>query len=224
MHVEADVVVEIRPGGTSITKLALGNYLYPVVYVLADGREVFFNESSRLLRDAKKRLAELPRAPQVPMSVTLDGTGEVIARRMTLSFKPRVTTGPAPHCIGNEVTSSFQKSAAYRYIRDADHLPTYDELGNKAFRKIVCPVKLFNPAGSGTWWIAAFDSDTGIAWGVAELFEQEVGSFSMVELGELRVMGLPIERDLHYAPKTIVELLVKPPHRHTTRDDPLGTT
>lgn len=112
-----------------------------------------------------------------------------------------------PICNGKEVSSSFQERPCYRYIRNADNLPTYDGLSG-TYEEIVCRVKLFNPSGAGTWWIAAYDPDTCVAWGVAELFEREVGDFSMVELGELRGrFGLPIERDLYYKPKTVAELL-----------------
>lgn len=110
----------------------------------------------------------------------------------------------------NEVTSTFQRSAAYRYIRRTDALPTYAELGyDTPLSEIVCKVRLFNPTGIGTWWIAAFDPDTQIAWGVAELTDREVGSFSMDELTAFRDsrFGLPIERDLHYTPTTIEDLI-----------------
>lgn len=97
---------------------------------------------------------------------------------------------------------------AYRWIRAADKLPTYDEIPRcKPFDQIVCPVKLFNPTGVGTWHIAAYDPDTRIAWGVCQLQDTAVGSVSMDELLAFRgQFGLPIERDLHYTPTTIGEL------------------
>lgn len=106
------------------------------------------------------------------------------------------------------VVSTFQDKPAYRYIRKADKLPTYDEIPrDKPFAEIMCPVKLFNPTGIGTWWIAAYDPDDRIAWGVAELTEAEVGSFSMDELIALRgrPFGLPIERDIYYTPISLEE-------------------
>jgi DUF2958 family protein len=110
--------------------------------------------------------------------------------------------------VSGEVTSTFQRRPAYRYIRHADRLPTYAELADAGFDDIVCTVKLFNPTGAGTWWLAAYDCDTHIAWGVAEIVEREVGSFGMDELVAFRgLMGLPIERDLHYRPQTITALL-----------------
>ena len=107
-----------------------------------------------------------------------------------------------------EVRSTFQNRPAYRYIRRTDKLPTYAELEDKGFDETIAKVRLFNPTGAGTWWVAAYDPDSMIAWGVAELFEREVGSFSMQELVELRGgFGLPVERDLHYRPKTLAAIL-----------------
>lgn len=105
-----------------------------------------------------------------------------------------------------EVTSTFQKRPAYRYLRVTDKLPTdytsFDDL---------CKVKLFNPTGAATWWIAAYDPETQIAQGVVDLgigIGPEFGDIWMPELVDFRGrFGLPIERDLHYTPKTIRELL-----------------
>lgn len=102
-----------------------------------------------------------------------------------------------------EVASTFQNRPAYRYLRATDKLPTYAELPEDD-GSVLCKVRLFNPTGIGTWWVAAYDPDTHIAWGVAELHEREIGSFSMDELVDYRGgFGLPIERDLHYAPATL---------------------
>ena len=113
----------------------------------------------------------------------------------------------------HEITSTFQRRPAYRYIRKTDRLPTYDQLNEAdghTFETIVCSVKLFNPTGAGTWWIAAFDPDTEIAWGVAEIHCREIGSFSIRELAEFRgQFGLPIERDLHFGPATIADILAE---------------
>lgn len=107
------------------------------------------------------------------------------------------------------VVCDFQDKPAYRWIRKSDRLPTYDEIGpDVPFDTIVCPVKLFNPTGVGRWWIATFDTDTRIAWGVCELVEREVGSVSMDELLAHRgLFGLPIERDIYYTKQTIGELI-----------------
>lgn len=87
--------------------------------------------------------------------------------------------------------STFQNKPAYRYIRVSDHVPTTGGT-------VAC-IKLFNPTGAGTWYIAEYDPATRIAYGVVHLFETEYGSFSMEELVEYRGrFGLPIERDLSW--------------------------
>ncbi len=108
---------------------------------------------------------------------------------------------------GPEVSSPFQKRPAYRYLRRSDHLPRYDQIPDISFERIDAKVKLFNPTGIGTWYVAAYDPEDHIAWGLADLHEREVGSFSMDELVAFRGrFGLPIERDLHWSPKSLATL------------------
>ena len=105
-----------------------------------------------------------------------------------------------------EHNTGFQNTPAYRYIRESDKLPSTDEAWEQD--DFLCPVKLFNPTGIGTWWIAGYDPERRMAVGVAELFEREAGDLYMPELVYMRgLMGLPIERDLHYTPKRLSELL-----------------
>ena len=60
-------------------------------------------------------------------------------------------------------------------------------------------VKLFNPTGVGTWWLTELDPETNIAFGVAQLYEREVGYIDLKELKEFKgVMGLSIERDMYF--------------------------
>lgn len=107
-----------------------------------------------------------------------------------------------------EVASTYQRRPAYRYLRATDRLPV-SVPDAASLDEITAKVRLFNPTGIGTWWIAAYDPETGVAWGVAELSgEREVGAIWMPELVEYRGrFGLPIERDLHYTPGTIAEIL-----------------
>jgi hypothetical protein len=109
----------------------------------------------------------------------------------------------------SEVTSTFQKRPAYRYIRKTDKLPTIAEVIDQPLDKTIAKIRLFNPTGIGTWWIAAYDPDTGNAYGVAELWEREVGEFHMPELVALRgKLGLPIERDLYsFTPMSLAAIL-----------------
>ncbi len=99
------------------------------------------------------------------------------------------------------VTSTFQKRPAYKYIRESDKLPAV------APEDAVAKVKLFNPTGSGTWYIASYDPETGQAFGVAEIFEKEYGYIDINELVAYRGrFGLPIERDLSFKPIKLSEV------------------
>ena len=112
-----------------------------------------------------------------------------------------------------EVTSTFRRTPAYRYIRSTDKLPRYDDTIDLRFDGIIAKVRLFNPTGIGTWFIATYDPHTDIAWGVVDLYCREVGSFSMRELLDYRgLFGLPIERDLHFRPVSIASLLSNGEH------------
>lgn len=95
--------------------------------------------------------------------------------------------------------STFQNKPAYRYIRASDHVPTVD--GKVAL------IKLFNPTGAGTWYIAEYDPKTRIAYGAAKIHEFEYGLFSMEELVNFRGrFGLPLERDLGWTPCPLLEV------------------
>ena len=105
------------------------------------------------------------------------------------------------------VSSTFQNLPCYRYVRKSDRLLRQIDYSPDA-DEITVRVKLFNPTGAGTWWIAAFDPETGLAFGVVDLFCREAGSFDLFEIVEFRgVFGLPIERDLHFAPMTLAAAL-----------------
>ena len=67
------------------------------------------------------------------------------------------------------VSSAFQNRPAYHYLRLSDRIPTYAQLGDKPLTEIIAKVRLFNPSGIGTWWVAASDPDTQLAWVVGEL-------------------------------------------------------
>jgi hypothetical protein len=98
--------------------------------------------------------------------------------------------------------STFQSRACYRYIRRADGLPVRDEHAIDPLAR----VRLFNPTGAGTWYIAEYDPETRTAYGLAVLDAAELGYFSMAELVSFRGdFGLPIERDLHWKPRRLSE-------------------
>lgn len=91
--------------------------------------------------------------------------------------------------------STFQGRPCYRYLRASDNLPV------EAPEKPMALVKLFDPTGSWTWYIAAYEPETRCAWGLVDGFEREYGSIYMPELVEYRGrFGLPIERDQGWKP------------------------
>ena len=78
--------------------------------------------------------------------------------------------------------------------------------GTKDFKAIL---KLFDPTGASTWYLSELDPETNIAFGLCDLGVgcAELGFVSLNELSTLKVkMGLGIERDLYFTPKTFEEL------------------
>ena len=70
-------------------------------------------------------------------------------------------------------------------------------------------VKFFTPDSNWTWYASEFDGED-IFFGLVSGLEVELGYFSLSELQSVRgPLGLPIERDLYYVPKTLQELLEK---------------
>ena len=98
--------------------------------------------------------------------------------------------------------SPFRKGPAYRYLRQSDKLPALKQTSGDALAR----VKLFNPTGTGSWYIAEYDPETRIAYGAACIHEFELGYISLGELTAFRGrFGLPIERDLHWQPRPLSE-------------------
>jgi hypothetical protein len=82
-------------------------------------------------------------------------------------------------------------------------LYSQEELGMKALAR----VKYFTPDSSWTWYASEFDGDDTF-FGLVSGLEVELGYFSLKELKQAcGPMGLPIERDLHFEPKTLQELM-----------------
>lgn len=58
-------------------------------------------------------------------------------------------------------------------------------------------VKFFNPLGVGTWLATELDEDGDTLFGLADLGEPELGSFSLSAMETLRLpFGMGIERDI----------------------------
>ena len=79
----------------------------------------------------------------------------------------------------------------------------------------IAQVKFFTPDSNWTWYASEFDGED-IFFGLVSGLEVELGYFSLSELQEVRgPWGLPIERDLHFEPQTLKELMKK--HEHDRR-------
>ena len=68
-------------------------------------------------------------------------------------------------------------------------------------------VKLFNPAGIGTWYLSELYPN-GLAYGLAHIHEKEFGLVDINELKSLQLpFGLSIERDTMFDPMPLEELV-----------------
>lgn len=77
--------------------------------------------------------------------------------------------------------------------------------GEKSGLDALAQVKFFTPDSNWTWYASEFDGED-IFFGLVSGFEIEYGCFSLKELQETRgPMGLLIERDIHFEPKTMRE-------------------
>jgi len=86
-------------------------------------------------------------------------------------------------------------------------------LGSDLDNQIIV-AKFFNPCGGGSWFLINMDpEDEDYCWGICQLFETEIGSFSRSDLENTKVgFGLSIERDLYFEPinaKVLWEKLMK---------------
>ncbi len=80
-----------------------------------------------------------------------------------------------------------------------------EELGLMA----IALVKFFTPDSNWSWYPSEFDGED-LFFGLVSGFEVELGYFLLSELQSVKgSLGLPIERDLYYEPKTLKELMKK---------------
>lgn len=59
-------------------------------------------------------------------------------------------------------------------------------------------VKLFFPAGSGTWLLTELNPSNNVAFGLAHIHESELGYIDLTELASVMIRGLKVERDLYF--------------------------
>ena len=81
--------------------------------------------------------------------------------------------------------------------------------GTKSFKPVF---KLFNPSGTGRWFLSELNPNDNVAFGLCCFEFEELGYVSLEELKSLKTpFGLGIERDLHFKPnkKTLDECRTK---------------
>ena len=84
-------------------------------------------------------------------------------------------------------------------------LPALREQEDKGGKAVV-HVKFFTPDSSWTWYATEFDGEDTF-FGLVDGHEKELGYFSLKELESVcGALGLPIERDLYWQPKTLEEI------------------
>ncbi|MBF0363250.1 MAG: DUF2958 domain-containing protein [Oligoflexia bacterium] len=71
--------------------------------------------------------------------------------------------------------------------------------------------KLFHPLSKCQWYITEYDQMEDLCFGLVAAFENEIGYFSLQELREINVGGLPIEIDRFWKPTplSIVKAAIK---------------
>ncbi len=71
----------------------------------------------------------------------------------------------------------------------------------------VARVKFFTPDSRWSWYATEFDGED-VFFGLVSGLAVELGYFSLSELLSIRgPLGLPVERDLYFVPKSLQELM-----------------
>lgn len=86
-------------------------------------------------------------------------------------------------------------------------LPNIGETENQDNPKV--HLKFFHPFSSWSWFLIEYSEEDELCFGLIDGHEVELGYFSMSELKDLRIKGLPVERDLHWEPIGLLELKEK---------------
>ena len=95
-----------------------------------------------------------------------------------------------------------------------ENIPDLSSPDNKGGKAVIY-VKFFTPDSNWTWYVLqgepvldSFGSEIDFKFfGLVDGFEKELGYFCLSELEAVRgPMGLPIERDLYWAPRTLEQI------------------
>lgn len=79
----------------------------------------------------------------------------------------------------------------------------FKELGEQDVPNPVVVAKFFHPFSNWYWFATAYDPETRCFFGYVMGHEDELGYFSLDELEETLIKGLPIERDLYFSETTL---------------------
>lgn len=85
----------------------------------------------------------------------------------------------------------------------------------------IAPVKYFHPLTGWRWYASEYDPKEKLFFGLVSGYEVELGYFSLEELEEIGKDGrsIPVERDLHYEPKTLREIQSLHQREQTIQED-----
>lgn len=87
-------------------------------------------------------------------------------------------------------------------------LPAYGSTDNIKLEDKIAVCKFFNPVGYWTWYAVEYDPEAKIFFGYVKGDENEWGDFSLEELESVKLaLGLGIERDLHFPPTKMKEIM-----------------
>lgn len=90
-------------------------------------------------------------------------------------------------------------------------MPTLEESSTKGIDEQFVYCKLFNPMGSGTWYITSYSEEENLAFGFVNLGDAEMaelGYISITELENIRLrFGMKIERDLWFDKMPLREVM-----------------
>ena len=116
-------------------------------------------------------------------------------------------------CVGDATVIEADKRAANNKIRGMKLLteeirqklpPLYSQDGKGG--KAIAWIKFFSPSSSWSWFGIEYDGEDTF-FGLVDGHFKELGYFSLSELESVNgPMGLPIERDLYWQPKTLEEI------------------
>jgi hypothetical protein len=81
-------------------------------------------------------------------------------------------------------------------------LPSIEDAKNS--ENSIVHVKYFHPLADWTWFAVGYSD--GLFWGIVDGDFVETGLFSLEELKSVKLLGLRIERDLHFEPKPMSEV------------------